>query len=321
MSIIEQATKRLEELSRAGVAVPWGAAGLKQNPQLVPSAGARRQAISNSVSGSAVIHLEDEEQLTPVRGPVRAPPVPRRRSAGRQVTLDLPRLEREGHLVSTASRSLLSEEFRQIKRLLLKNTRSKDAVVNRLALIMITSAMPGEGKTFSAINLAMSIATEIDRSVMLVDADVVRPDAMRRLGVEPVIGLLDLLADSSLTLEDVVLDTNVPKLSLLPAGRPNNHSTELLASEAMEKLLLSFAADYPGRIILFDAPPLLVTNEARVLAARVGQVVIVVEASGTHRREVEQAFAAVEQCAYVSSILNKAHEPDAAGGYGYYYGS
>ena len=319
MSIIEQATKRLEELSRAGVAVPWGAAGLSPGPQRATPAGVVPQAASEPVTGGAEIRLVDTERPSPVRDAAK-PPASRGRARGRVVTLDLARLEREGHLVSTQSRSLLSEEFRQIKRPLLKHTRSKEAIKNRLALIMVTSAMPGEGKTFSAINLAMSIANEIDKSVLLVDADVVRPDLMRRLGVEADVGLLDLLTDPSLALDDVVLQTNVPKLSLLPAGKRSTYSTELLASEAMDELLLSLASDCPGRIVLFDAPPLLVTTEAKVLAARVGQVVVVVEAGGTHRREVEQAFAAIEQCPNVCSILNKASESEVPDGYDYYYG-
>lgn len=298
MSIIEQATKRLEELSRAGVAVPWGAAGLAPGPE---------------------IRLVDTDGRASAREAAKPTP-PRARAPARQVTLDVARLEREGQLVSTHSRSALSEEFRQIKRPLLKHTRSPEAVRNRLALIMVTSALPGEGKTFSAINLAMSIANEIDKSVLLVDADVVRPDLMRRLGVEADVGLLDLLTDAGLALDDVVLETNVPKLSLLPAGKRQTHSTELLASEAMEKLLLSLAQDCPGRIVVFDAPPLLVTTEARVLATRVGQVVLVVQAGGTARRDVELAFAAVEQCPNVSAILNKARESGAPGGYGDYYG-
>jgi protein-tyrosine kinase len=318
MSIIEQATKRLEELSRAGVAVPWGAAGLASGTHGVQPPAVAVQPSEPAV-GAAAIHLVDTARASLPDNPVRPAEV-RVRAPVRAVTLDLARLEREGQIVPTDSRSLLSEEFRQIKRPLLKHTRSKEAIKQRLALIMITSAMPAEGKTFSAINLAMSIANEIDKSVLLVDADVVRPELMRRLGVEADLGLLDLLTDPSLALDDVVLETNVPKLSLLPAGKRNNYSTELLASEAMETLLLSLAADCPGRIVLFDAPPLLVTTEAKVLAARVGQVVLVVDASGTHRREVERAFAAVEQCPNVSAILNKAHEPETPGGYGYYYG-
>lgn len=319
MSIVERATKRLEELNRAGVAVPWAAAGLADSA-LRASVESSRPAVA--VPGSAAeMRLVDADRLAAATSPAARPLAPRRpRPQPKTVTLDLEKLERAGHLVPAQARSQISEEFRQIKRPLLRNARDKDAVKNRLSLIMITSALPGEGKTFSAINLAMSIAIEIDVSVLLIDADVVRPGAMRTLGVDVEQGLLDLLTDASLSLEDVVLQTNVPNVSLLPAGRRNNLSTELLASEAMERLLVSLATDYPGQIVVFDAPPLLLTSEAKVLATRVGQVVLVVEAARTPRSVVEQAFAAVEQCPVVMSVLNKANEPEVRGGYGYYGG-
>jgi protein-tyrosine kinase len=118
-----------------------------------------------------------------------------------------------------------------------------------------------------------------------------------------------------------VLHTNVPKLSVLPAGRHNHLSTELLASAAMDTLLRRLSSEYPGQVVVFDAPPLLLTSEAKVLASRVGQVVVVVEAARTQRASVKEAFAAVEQCPNVMSVLNKASRP-AIGGYtyGYYYG-
>ncbi len=233
--------------------------------------------------------------------------------------LDLVHLERTGHLVPTQTRSVLAEEFRYMKRALLKNARRADGAASRLPMIMVTSALPGEGKTFFSINLAMSMAAEIDTSVLLVDADVVRPDLMRRLGVDARRGLLDLLVDPSLDVGDVVLETNVPKLSILPAGACNDMATELLASAAMERLLASLSARYPDRIVIFDGPPLLVTNEARVLASRVGQVVLVVLASRTPRAAVKQAFAAAEPCPIVMAVLNKAPEPVAPLGYGYAY--
>ena len=152
----------------------------------------------------------------------------------------------------------------------------------------------------------MSMAAEIDRSVLLVDADVVQPNLLRRLGVPPMPGLLDLLADPTLELSQVVAATNVPKLSILSAGTPNAMSTELLASEAMERLLASMAEDHPDRVVIFDAPPLLLTSEAQVLASRVGQVVMVVEAGRTPRQALAQAFAQLEACPVVMPLLNKA---------------
>jgi receptor protein-tyrosine kinase len=184
---------------------------------------------------------------------------------------------------------------------------------------MVTSALSGEGKTFCAINLAMSIAAEIDRSVLLVDADVVQPNLLRRLGVPPMPGLLDLLADPALELSQLVAATNVPKLSILSAGTPNAMSTELLASEAMERLLASMAEDHPDRIVIFDAPPLLLTSEAQVLASRVGQVVMVVEAGRTPRQALAQAFAQLEACPVVMPLLNKTQHSALPLGYGYGY--
>jgi receptor protein-tyrosine kinase len=165
------------------------------------------------------------------------------------------------------------------------------------------------------------MAAEIDTSVLLIDADVVQPDLMRRLGVPTDKGLIDLLTDPALDVADVMLKTNVPKLSLLGAGSRDARSTELLASDAMAVLLDELASRYADRVIVFDAPPLLMTTEARVLASRMGQVVVVVEAGGTPRQAIEQAFASVSQCPIVMSLLNKSTDRSSHGyGYGYGYG-
>ena len=318
MSIIEQATRRLEQLNGAGVSVPWAAAGLAES-DVQARVESKSQHPAKDPTPAAAMRRRDEDLVSAGETPPKPLHTLDRAGSPVAVTLDLERLERSGHLVPTQARSALAEEFRHIKRPLLKNARSKESAANRLSLIMVTSALPGEGKTFCAINLAMSMAVEIDTSVLLVDADVVRPEVPQRLGIQAEKGLLDVLTDPDIDLADVVLKTNVPKLSILPAGTRNNMSTELLASEAMEALLVSLATRYPDRIVIFDAPPLLVTNEAKVLASRIGQVVLVVEASSTPRSAVAQALAAVEQCPIVMSVLNKAHEP-ASLGYGYYYG-
>jgi protein-tyrosine kinase len=232
--------------------------------------------------------------------------------------LDLERLERQGHLVSPSKRSRLTEEFRHIKRPLLANMRRADAgaAAQRASLIMVTSALPREGKTFFSLNLALSLATEMDTSVLLVDADVLQPELMRRLGVPPRLGLLDLLTRPELSLSDVVVRTHISKL--LSSGTPNDLSSELLGSQAMAHLLTSMALRCPGRIVIFDAPPLLVTNEAQVLASRVGQVLMVVEASRTPMAAVGQAFAMLETCPTVMAVLNKAPLSAMGGGYGGY---
>jgi protein-tyrosine kinase len=316
MNIVEEATRRLEQLTRAGVKVPWAAAGLEsRDMQARAETGA---PVATPAGPGATVHRLTGEELAEA---ALARKQPRRSTAGAArsaitVTLDLHGLELSGHLVPSQRRTPLAEEFRHVKRPLLTVARDNAQELRRQTLIMVTSALSGEGKTFCAINLAMSMAAEIDRSVLLIDADVVQPNLLRRLGVPAMPGLLDLLTDPTLELSQVVAATNVPKLSILSAGTPNAMSTELLASEAMERLLASMAED-PDRVVIFDAPPLLLTSEAQVLASRVGQVVMVVEAGRTPRQALAQAFAQLEACPVVMPLLNKAQHSALPLGYGY----
>lgn len=297
MNIIQQATKRLEELQRAGVEVPWAAAGFSKPP--VPGEAAASAPVMP-------LHREQEEEVQPER-------------RSRQITLDLERLERMGYCVPANARSPIAEEFRVIKRPLLKNASLEgETAIPRGNLIMVTSSVPGEGKTFTAVNLALSISMEVDRSVLLVDADMIRPAVLSRLGLPPARGLMDALRDPDLDLSEVLLRTNLPKLTLLPSGEGASNATELLASDAMERLLDELATKYADRIVIFDGPPLLSATEAHVLASRVGQVVAVVEADTTPREVVAEAFATVSQCQVVLPLLNKYSGRSAMGAYGYY---
>jgi exopolysaccharide/PEP-CTERM locus tyrosine autokinase len=185
-------------------------------------------------------------------------------------------------------------------------------------LIMVTSALPGEGKTFTAINLAMSIAAELDNTVMLVDADVARPSVLRTLGLPAGPGLLDVL-EHQVDMSSVLLRTNIEKLTVLPSGDPHPRATELLASDAMRDLLDDMATRYADRIIIFDSPPLLLTTEARVLATHMGQIVVVVQAERTLQNDVQHALATIESCPVKMMVLNKA-QSETAGRYGYGYG-
>jgi protein-tyrosine kinase len=239
-----------------------------------------------------------------------------------RVSFDLERLRGVGYLVPDQVRSEMAEQFRHLKRPLLKNARAKIGPTGLCSShIMITSALPGEGKTFSSINLAMSMAMEVDTAVLLIDADVVRPSVFNRLGIniKPP-GLLDLLTRDDLPLHEALVSTNVPKLTLMASGERNQRSTELLASTAMDRLLARLAVEYPDHVVIFDAPPLLLTNESPVLATKVGQVVVVVEAAKTRRTVVQQAFAALKNCPVVHSVLNKCDEATEGRRYGYYYG-
>lgn len=243
---------------------------------------------------------------------------------GREVKLDLNGLIESG-LVDPRSKQVnhTTEEFRRIKRPLLMHVMGKGAtVVANANMIMVTSALAGEGKTFTAINLAMSIAMEMDRTVLLVDADVAKPDVAQRLGVEAEKGLIDVLLDEELTLPDVLLRTDIPKLTLLPSGGKHVHSTELLASERMRQLTMEVSTRYPDRIVIFDSPPLLLTSESRVLAGLMGQVVLVVEEATTSQHAVKEAMALLESNEIVGVVMNKGRRGrsrDAYGGYGYGY--
>ncbi len=236
-----------------------------------------------------------------------------------RIELDLRKLNAAGLVTPDAERSQIAEEFRHIKRPLLLNAFGDGAFLaaNR-NLIMVTSARPSEGKTFTAINLALSIALERDRTVLLVDADVAKPSIARVLDFAATAGLVDYLADHDRQLSDLILQTNIPKLRILPAGRRHAHSTELLASEDMIQLVQEFSQRYPDRVVLFDSPPLLATSEASVLAGLMGQIVMVVEAGKTQREELSDALALLDPKQYIGLVLNKSDKPFGAD---YYYGS
>ncbi len=338
MNTIEQAIKRIEELRRAGVEVSLPGteeapptSGASQSPTPPSSSSPSAQALQGAAAAMRGAGLR-----APLGGAADEPPTaavsaqapgwegrqaaasqsPRR---SREIQLDLDMLRKKGFLVPGSDDRQREEEYRIVKRPLLKNAAGESAApIERANLIMVTSALPGEGKTYTAINLAMSIAMELDHTVLLVDADVVRPSVLSRLGQPSTKGLMDVLTDPNQDLADVLLRTNIPKLTLLPAGNATHRTTELLASTAMEDLLTELATHYQDRIVIFDAPPLLPSTESRVLAARMGQVLMVVEADKTPKSTVEQAFATLENCPVVMGMLNKQRGPGSGAVYGYY---
>jgi capsular exopolysaccharide synthesis family protein len=186
-------------------------------------------------------------------------------------------------------------------------------------VIVVTSAVPGEGKTFTSVNLALSLALERNREVVLVDGDVAKRDITRLLKLDDEPGLLDVGGAEALDFEDTILRTDIPSLYILPAGNQHVEATEILASERMTALIASLAAD-PRRIVLIDSPPLLVTSEAGVLASLAGQVVVVVKASETPQEIVLRAIETLPEDKAVSLVLNQVLSvPERSyGHYGYY---
>jgi receptor protein-tyrosine kinase len=321
MSIIEQAARRLEELRRAGIGTAPG--GEVKPEQRVRTNGSAADPVvaelapapkRSAVVAEPVPPAVAERRAAPEQAPTARPP-----EESKQIDIDLTRLAEMGYLATSRARSQLADEFRVIKRPLLVNALAKSGSrVDLGNLLMVTSSVPGEGKTFTAINLALSMAMEFDSTVLLVDADVARPSVLERLALPDAKGLLDVLTDPTIDVADVILRTNIERLSILPAGTHHPRATELLASDSMNRLLRELAGRYEDRILVFDAPPLLPSTESRVLATHMGQVVVVVEADRTQRSMLTQALATIEACPVVMTLLNKVAASEVGSYYGYY---
>lgn len=244
----------------------------------------------------------------------KAGPAPASGRVARILKVDPDRLRAQSMITPDGERTPIAEAFRRIKRHVLANAAKPEAGAGT-NLVMVTSPLAGEGKTFCAINLAISIAMEMDRTVLLVDADVAKPAIPAVLGLEAEKGLMDVLLERRLELADVLCKTDIDTLTILPAGTRHHRATELLASEMMRALLQEMAERYYDRIIIFDSPPLLVASEAGVLASRMGQIVVVVEAGKTTEAALKDALGRIESCKVVGLLLNKGEGP----GLGYYY--
>lgn len=217
----------------------------------------------------------------------------------------------------------IQDDYRRIKRPLVSNACGRNrTMVNRGNLILVTSSIPDEGKTFTSVNLALSIAQEIDNTVLLVDCDVAKQGVSRMLGLEKCRGLVDVLVNDDLTLSDVLLQTDIPNLRIVSAGKQHEYVAELLASQRMSDLFDEMASRYKDRIIIIDGPPLLPTPQTQILAGLVGQVVFVIEAGKTPQSLVEEALEMIPEEQATGLVMNKNEGLSARSGYYYgYYGS
>jgi len=253
------------------------------------------------------------------------PQIATARPTGRRMApIDRAVLEKGGMLMPGAPIGPLAEEFRMVKRQLLLTARAvaaKDTAraADRARMILVCSAQPSEGKTFCAINLALSMATEKDVEVLLVDADFPKPDVLPRIGLPNGPGLLDVLAGSVANVEDCIIDTDVPQLSVLPAGARSNSDTELLASDRARAVIDGLAAANPRRIVIFDSPPALAASPASVLALHVGQVMLVVRADKTSEGDLRQAVNTLDGCEHIQLVLNSVSFQPGGRRFGSYY--
>lgn len=316
MSIIEKAAQKLgpnaQEIgtsARANIieraASKLGKVEVANITQTIPPAS----VLQNSVAS------QDKVESTTSQVHLRSTP-----TQSKSCVIDLAKLRAAGGVTPGDEMTPIAEEFRLIKRPLIMNAFNQGAgPIQNGNLIMVTSALAGEGKSFCAINLAMSIAMEMDHTVLLVDADVARPSVPRYLGLKAEMGLLDILLNDKLELPDVMMRTNIEKLSILTSGKKSRHATELLASQSMSNLLKDIALRYRDRIVIFDSPPLLLTTESHVLASQMGQIVMVVEAETTPQKAVLEALRQIESCDVINLIYNKSRSFQGEGYYGYGY--
>ncbi|HEX8302492.1 AAA family ATPase [Sphingomonas sp.] len=247
------------------------------------------------------------------------------RAEGRRTApIDRTALRAGGMIVPGSAITPLAEEFRMVKRQLLLTARAVAAkddakAADRARMVLVCSANPDEGKTFCAINLALSMAAEKDVEILLVDADIAKPDILERLGIPSGPGLLDALSGAVASVEDCIIDTDVPQLSVLPAGAKSNSDTELLASDRARAILDGLASANPRRIVIFDSPPALAASPASVLALHVGQVLVVVRADQTSEGDLKAAVNSLDGCEHIQLVLNSVSFQPGGRRFGSYY--
>lgn len=281
----------------------------------------------------AAAAVEPMRRQEPVRAEARAEPRPDAVSApqirvddcvstGPVVRIDIDALRRAGALAPQEVERQTADEYRRIKWPLLEKAFGRDSAppVADGNLVMVTSALPGDGKTFTSINLALSIARERDSSVLLIDADIAKGHVSELLGIRQRPGLTDMLENVHGDIADAILPTDIEGLRVMAAGRRNDQAPELLASQRMRDLIAELGSRNRERVIIFDSSPLLATNESQVLSKLVGQVLMVVRANGTPRPAVEEAVSLLDRSKSISLVLNQMRSMFGLGGYysGYY---
>lgn len=240
-------------------------------------------------------------------------------SSNKKLSIDLAALQASGYLPEPSRERQFAEHYRKIKRPLIERvlSRNESSSERSSRIIMVTSALPGDGKTFTSLNLALSIARERDVSVLLVDADGLKQHVSSILGIKHEPGLIDVLADEKVRAEALVLRTNVRGLSLLPAGQFVEGTAELFSSVRMRDTLESLIRQDHRRIVLLDSPPLLLTNESRGLVKLVGQLALVVRAGLTPKSAVKECIGLFENDQAGGIIVNDGRMAEGDGYYGY----
>ncbi len=286
-----------------------------------------RQAVAPAKAEVAAFQRDsfDAQPLPPPAAPAFAGttvPVAPYVHRGLDGSIDKARLRDEGFILPDAPVGTLAEEFRLVKRqLLLRSGRDEQMVTPKDRMVLVCSAQPNEGKTFCAVNLALSLASERDNEVLLVDADVAKPEVLSTLGLAGQQGLIDAIADPHGDVERFVIRTDIAKLSVLPAGRATNDDTEWLSSARAAEVIAGLATANPRRIVILDSAPALAASPAAVLAHRVGRILMVVRADRTTETELREAIALLDGCPDIALLLNGTSFFGTNRTYGSYYGA
>lgn len=280
----------------------------KKDAEIASSDDARRLADRRRMLPESVVTLAHKKTL---------------QLAGEKHHLEGDELIRSGLLAPADHAQLLTDEFRRIKRPLIDNYLKNFGreISDHMNLIMVSSAQPGAGKTFCAVNLATSISLERDLSVLLIDADVAKPHISDVFGLADKPGLIDMLDENERPFEDVLIRTDMNNIQVLPAGNRHALSTELLASDRMALLMHEVATRYSDRFIIMDSSPLLAASEAQALARLAGQIVFVVESGRTTDQEIHAALELLDPAKAINIVLNKSLYRQVGGYYGGAYGS
>jgi protein-tyrosine kinase len=262
--------------------------------------------------------VPQQEGPAAVTGPPGGSSGDRGTGRSRMYEIDLEKLRKHGYLTPGTVNILVAEQYRRIKRPVLSNAfEDKGAHLTRRNLVMVTSAVPREGKSFTALNLALSIATELNQTALFIDADIARRMNSRFLGLADKTGLTDLLMSENSDLSEFMLKTNIPNLSILPAGTYYEKTHEMWASKRMRNLMSELSERYNDRVVIFDAPPVLLDSASQILARQAGQVVFVIEAEKTAKQVIQDALESIADAQYIGLVLNKSNRR-LVSEYGYY---
>lgn len=330
MSIIERAVDKANGVETKPVEPPQTSATVAPAGNVIEAAQ-EKAAGNNSTLKSVETQAEPAAATVPhendasnLDGGESAPTgLDKNRQDGNNfVQIDLERLQAAGFLTPDVGVNALSEEYQQIKRRVLGNmVQGMAPNANNPNLIMVTSSVPSEGKTFTSVNLSMSLAAEIDHTVLAIDTDIAKRDLTRAFGALGRPGIFDVLSDPNMELSEVMLRTNIPNFVLIPAGLSEGASTELLASARMRELCIELGQRYHDRIVIFDTPPVLATSAGLALGPQMGQVLLVVEAAKTKQETLREALGLLENVQITGLVLNKSKQQrrSAYEYYGYYY--